>query len=82
MGSRMLKRWLHQPVRNISALDQRLDAIGEMKDVALFTELQPTLKQIGDIERILARLALRSARHVIWHAYAKRWTIFQNLQIH
>lgn len=33
-----------------------------MKDLALFTELQPTLKQIGDIERILARLALRSAR--------------------
>ncbi|MEZ9739119.1 DNA mismatch repair protein MutS [Vibrio splendidus] len=62
MGSRMLKRWLHQPMRNISALDQRLDAIGEMKDLALFTELQPTLKQIGDIERILARLALRSAR--------------------
>ncbi|QPK03393.1 DNA mismatch repair protein MutS [Vibrio kanaloae] len=62
MGSRMLKRWLHQPMRNISALDQRLDAIGEMKDLALFAELQPTLKQIGDIERILARLALRSAR--------------------
>ncbi|MCL4165334.1 UNVERIFIED_CONTAM: hypothetical protein GTU68_015848, partial [Idotea baltica] len=49
-------------MRNISALDQRLDAIGEMKELALFTELQPTLKQIGDIERILARLALRSAR--------------------
>ncbi|MGC9460629.1 DNA mismatch repair protein MutS [Vibrio genomosp. F10] len=62
MGSRMLKRWLHQPMRCIDTLNQRLDAIGELKELGLFCELQPTLKQIGDIERILARLALRSAR--------------------
>lgn len=62
MGSRMLKRWLHQPMRNIDQLDLRLNAITELKDTALFTELQPILKQIGDIERIIARLALRSAR--------------------
>ncbi|OIQ22625.1 DNA mismatch repair protein MutS [uncultured Vibrio sp.] len=62
MGSRMLKRWLHQPMRCIETLNQRLDAIGEIKDLALYSDLQPTLKQIGDIERILARLALRSAR--------------------
>lgn len=62
MGSRMLKRWLHQPMRNLEALNQRLDAITELKDLSLFLDLQPTLKQIGDIERILARLALRSAR--------------------
>ncbi|AXT71804.1 DNA mismatch repair protein MutS [Vibrio sp. dhg] len=62
MGSRMLKRWLHQPMRRIDTLNNRLDAIGEIKDQSLFADLQPTLKQIGDIERILARLALRSAR--------------------
>ena len=62
MGSRMLKRWIHQPMRHFEALNQRLDAIGEIKDEVLFTELHPVLKQIGDIERILARLALRSAR--------------------
>ncbi|EOG1784514.1 DNA mismatch repair protein MutS [Vibrio parahaemolyticus] len=62
MGSRMLKRWLHQPMRCIDTLNNRLDAIGEIKDQGLFTDLQPTLKQVGDIERILARLALRSAR--------------------
>ncbi|HCZ8835839.1 TPA: DNA mismatch repair protein MutS [Vibrio alginolyticus] len=62
MGSRMLKRWLHQPMRCIETLNNRLDAIGEIKEQALFADLQPTLKQIGDIERILARLALRSAR--------------------
>ncbi|QIA64249.1 DNA mismatch repair protein MutS [Vibrio astriarenae] len=62
MGSRMLKRWLHQPMRTLDTLNQRLDAITEIKDNALFADLQPVLKQIGDIERILARLALRSAR--------------------
>ncbi|MGF1720121.1 DNA mismatch repair protein MutS [Vibrio kyushuensis] len=62
MGSRMLKRWLHQPMRCTDTLNQRLDAIGELKDLGLYSDLQPTLKQIGDIERILARLALRSAR--------------------
>nr|WP_282437186.1 DNA mismatch repair protein MutS [Vibrio amylolyticus] len=62
MGSRMLKRWLHQPMRCADTLNQRLDAIGEIKDLGLYSDLQPILKQIGDIERILARLALRSAR--------------------
>ncbi|NRF64678.1 DNA mismatch repair protein MutS [Vibrio coralliilyticus] len=62
MGSRMLKRWLHQPMRDISTLNHRLDAISELKELTLFADLHPILKQIGDIERILARLALRSAR--------------------
>nr|WP_275658430.1 DNA mismatch repair protein MutS [Vibrio sp. Isolate25] len=62
MGSRMLKRWLHQPMRDINTLNHRLDAISELKELTLFADLHPVLKQIGDIERILARLALRSAR--------------------
>ncbi|EOW9179758.1 DNA mismatch repair protein MutS [Vibrio cholerae] len=62
MGSRMLKRWIHQPMRDNATLNQRLDAITELKETALSGELHPVLKQIGDIERILARLALRSAR--------------------
>ncbi|ELH5150055.1 DNA mismatch repair protein MutS [Vibrio cholerae] len=62
MGSRMLKRWIHQPMRDNAPLNQRLDAITELKETALYGELHPVLKQIGDIERILARLALRSAR--------------------
>ena len=62
MGSRMIKRWIHQPTRDIEIINQRLDAISELKQERLFSELSPVLKQIGDIERILARLALRSAR--------------------
>ncbi|GEA62467.1 DNA mismatch repair protein MutS [Vibrio comitans] len=62
MGSRMLKRWLHQPTREVSVLNNRLDAISELIEQGLFPELNQTLKQIGDIERIVARLAIRSAR--------------------
>ncbi|GAD78545.1 DNA mismatch repair protein MutS [Vibrio ezurae] len=62
MGSRMFKRWLHQPTRELSVLNNRLDSITELKEQALYPDLNQILKQIGDIERIVARLALRSAR--------------------
>jgi DNA mismatch repair protein MutS len=62
MGSRMLKRWIHQPTRSISEINQRLNAVSEIKESTLFDEMTPSLKQIGDIERIIARLAIRSAR--------------------
>ena len=60
MGSRMLKRWLHSPIRDKLVLSQRQNSIEELQEHYL--TIQPILKQIGDIERILARLALRSAR--------------------
>ncbi len=62
MGSRMLKRWIHQPTRDHNIINARLDSIGDILQSDSFIELQPILKQIGDIERIIARLALRSAR--------------------
>ncbi len=60
MGSRMLKRWLHKPVRTISVLTQRQQAIHALQNCV--TDLQPYLHETGDLERALARLALRSAR--------------------
>lgn len=60
MGSRLLKRWIHAPLRDQSVVTQRHLAVAELQQYWL--ELQPQLKQIGDIERIVARLALRSAR--------------------
>jgi len=60
MGSRMLKRWLHAPIRDLMILNQRQTSIAELLNHA--DSIQPLLKQIGDVERILARLALRSAR--------------------
>ncbi|MFQ1018739.1 DNA mismatch repair protein MutS [Gilliamella sp. CG13] len=60
MGSRMLKRWLHSPIRNVVILQNRQEAISELQQDLI--NIQPILKQIGDLERILARLALRTAR--------------------
>ncbi|VAY02468.1 DNA mismatch repair protein MutS [Arsenophonus endosymbiont of Aleurodicus dispersus] len=60
MGSRMLKRWLHNPLRNLNRLLNRQQAIAGLQGYNF--ELQPFLRQIGDLERILSRLALRSAR--------------------
>ncbi|RDE22345.1 DNA mismatch repair protein MutS [Motiliproteus coralliicola] len=62
MGSRLLRRWLHRPLRNLEAIRKRQQCIGSLLDDFRFELLQPLLKQIGDIERILSRVALRSAR--------------------
>lgn len=62
MGSRCLRRWLHSPLRNRDLLTQRHQAIGELLDNQLTTDIQFYLNSIGDIERIMSRLALLSAR--------------------
>ncbi|OGO91119.1 MAG: DNA mismatch repair protein MutS [Coxiella sp. RIFCSPHIGHO2_12_FULL_42_15] len=62
MGSRWLRRWLHQPLQQKKSLLQRQSAIQALLKNELFSELQDKLAGIGDLERILARVALRSAR--------------------
>ncbi len=62
MGSRLLRRWLNRPIRDLAVLQARQGAIGELLDTGAYESLQATLRSIGDIERILARVALRSAR--------------------
>ncbi len=61
MGSRLLQRYLHAPITDRHELISRQNAISVLIDQPdhPITDL---LKQIGDIERIMARLALRSAR--------------------
>ena len=61
MGSRLLKRWLHEPIQDIQSKQDRLDAIGAMLQ-SDSTCLQEALAPIGDIERIISRIALRSAK--------------------
>lgn len=62
MGSRLLLRWLNRPLRSQAALKQRQAAIADLMDQYSYEPLHDVLRQIGDIERILARVALRSAR--------------------
>jgi DNA mismatch repair protein MutS len=62
MGSRLLKRWIHQPIRNFNILTYRQTMIQTLIEQDLSSALAEPLKQIGDVERVIARLALRSAR--------------------
>jgi len=62
MGSRCLRRWLHSPLRDRDLLTQRHQAIGELLNNQLTGDIQFCLNSIGDIERIMSRLALLSAR--------------------
>ncbi|AOE87084.1 DNA mismatch repair protein MutS [Pseudomonas sp. TCU-HL1] len=62
MGSRLLSRWLNRPLRDRAVLVARQDAIDCLLDRYRFEGLQPQLKEIGDVERILARIGLRNAR--------------------
>jgi DNA mismatch repair protein MutS len=66
MGARALQRWLTRPLRSHAALNARFDAVTRLGDArpqgSGDESLRAALKDITDVERILARVALRSAR--------------------
>ena len=62
MGSRLLRRWLHRPLTDIATLEARQLAIGALCGNYDYEPVRAALKPIGDMERILTRVALRSAR--------------------
>ena len=62
MGSRLLKRWIQRPLRDQAILQARYQAVETLMFGRLTGSLQDQLAGIGDIERILSRVALRSAR--------------------
>lgn len=62
MGSRALRRWLNRPLRDKARLERRLDAVAAFADRDARDAARRALKGVGDMERILARVALRNAR--------------------
>ena len=62
MGSRLLSRTLMQPLRDTKLLDARLDATAAMLNEYHESPIRLVLKNISDIERVLSRIALGSAR--------------------
>jgi len=62
MGSRLLRRWLHRPLTDISVLNARQVAIRTLCDDYYYETVRGALKGVGDMERILTRVALGSAR--------------------
>ncbi|MDB5913596.1 MAG: mutS, partial [Ramlibacter sp.] len=61
MGSRMLKSWLLEPLRDRGVATQRLDAVAGLRE-GLWQKLRNELKGVSDVERITARIALRQVR--------------------
>ncbi|MGY6275015.1 DNA mismatch repair protein MutS [Methylomonas sp. MgM2] len=62
MGSRCLRRWLHRPLRDQAPVNGRYACIASLIENELYRDLQTSLRQVGDIERISSRIALKSAR--------------------
>ncbi len=62
MGSRLFRRWLNRPLRDRSTINARHEAVALLLETGTFRDLSATLAGIGDVERILTRVALRSAR--------------------
>jgi len=62
MGARMLRKWVLQPLADISEINSRLNAVGESKDDPSFCSVvQECFKQIQDIERIMTRVIYKTA---------------------
>ena len=62
MGGRLLRRWTHRPLRDRNTLSQRQDSLRQLLDNGGYEYLRGLLRGVGDVERILARVALKSAR--------------------
>lgn len=62
MGARLLRRWLHHPLRDRGIVAQRHLSVGELIDSGAAEPLRQTLRAVGDIERMTARVALKTAR--------------------
>ena len=62
MGGRLLRRWIGNPLRNRERLQRRHSAIGGLLEERAHEPLRAEFRGVGDVERILSRVALRTAR--------------------
>ncbi len=62
MGSRLLADWVNNPLVDVDLINLRLDAVGELvKNEALANDLREALKQVYDVQRLLARVSTNRA---------------------
>src|SRR3546814_18406226 len=62
MGVRLLWGWLHRPLRDRRVLGERHHAVATLIDSRPDADLRERFRALGDLERLLSRVALRSAR--------------------
>ena len=61
MGARRLRTWLNAPLRDQPQVRERHRAVAALLDTHAFEDLGPALRKIGDLERIVTRIALGNA---------------------
>ena len=62
MGGRLLRRWLNDPLLEVKEIQERLDAVKELKDnMMLRGEITDTLKKVYDIERLAGKMTYGNA---------------------
>ncbi|HEY8349258.1 MAG TPA: DNA mismatch repair protein MutS [Clostridia bacterium] len=62
MGARALRRWVEQPLINIGDINERLEAVEELKDKFMVRmELRELFRKVYDIERLISRIVLGNA---------------------
>jgi DNA mismatch repair protein MutS len=67
MGSRLLKRWLALPLKNVAAIEERLDAVSYfIEQDEKRNELRSVLKETGDLERLISKVAAFKQIPVNW----------------
>lgn len=59
MGSRLLRRWILLPLKEVALIDQRLSVVDYLlHHQELATEISAELKHIGDLERLISKVAV------------------------
>ena len=60
MGARLLKRWLLMPLKDLVQIQERLNIVDQAKELkTLRKNMRETLSQVGDLERLTSKLAMR-----------------------
>ncbi|HEY9032916.1 MAG TPA: DNA mismatch repair protein MutS [Pseudomonadales bacterium] len=80
MGARLLRRWLNQPLTQKAAIEQRHLSVASLSDSYVNEDCHRLLKNVGDMERILGRVALRSARPRDLSRLAQSLAVLPDLQ--
>ena len=81
MGSRLLRRWLHRPLRDRVVLSERFQCIDGLLQSQSYSSLQELLRGISDMQRILSRIALKSARPRDLSALRNTLALLPELQV-
>jgi DNA mismatch repair protein MutS len=81
MGSRMIKKWIQRPLVKKEAIVQRQDVVALcVYDISFVYEIEDLLVQVGDIERVVGRIALQRASCADYISLAKALVLIPQFQ--